>query len=48
MIRSNFTQEQDPDRPIPFIVDLSRDGILKIGWNKEMIPPINITEIPLS
>ena len=45
-IRKNTTQEEDPNRPIPYIADLSSDGVLKIGWNKEMKPPKNITEIP--
>ena len=41
-----MTQKTDPDRPIPYIVDLSSTGVLKIGWNKEMVPPANVTEIP--
>ena len=44
--RGNMTQKTDSDRPIPYIVDLSSTGILKIGWNKEMMPPQNVTEIP--
>lgn len=45
-IRKNYTQEYDPQRPIPYIADLNEDGILKIGWNKVMSPPANHTEIP--
>ena len=26
----------DKDQPIPYIIDLSIDGLLKIGWNKKM------------
>lgn len=45
-IRTNYTQEYDPERPIPYIADLNEDGVLKIGWNKVMTAPANITEIP--
>ena len=44
--RGNMTQKIDPERPVPYIVDLSSTGMLKIGWNKEMAPPQNFTEIP--
>lgn len=45
-IRTNMTQEEDPDRPIPYIVNMEADGTLIIGWDREMNPPGNITEIP--
>ena len=41
-----MTLKTDPDRPTPYIVDLDSTGMLKIGWNKEMMPPQNVTEIP--
>ena len=42
----NITQEEDPDRPIPFFVDLSVDWVLIIGWDRPMKPPENFTLIP--
>ena len=41
-----MTLKTDPDRPTPYIVDLDSTGMLKIGWNKEMMPPKNVSEIP--
>ena len=45
-MRANTTQAYDPDRPIPFIVDLSVDGMLVIGWDRNMRLPDNIADIP--
>ena len=45
-VRVNTTQEDDPDRPIPYIVDLSVEGVLIVGWDRLMKPPANFTEIP--
>ena len=42
----NTAQADDPDRPIPFIVDLSVDWVLIVGWDRLMKPPANFTEIP--
>ena len=36
----------DPLKPIPYIVDLSRTGVMTIGWDKTMVPPGNYTVIP--
>lgn len=44
-IRKDYAQEDDPERPIPYIVDLNEDGVLKIGWSKVMSPTVNHTEI---
>ena len=44
--RYNNTQKEEKDRPIPYIVGLSVDGVLQIGWTKVMKPPMNTTEIP--
>ena len=38
-IRANKTQEYDPERPQPYIVDLKADGRLIIGWDRTMSPP---------
>ena len=46
VVRQNTTQEYDPERPIPYIVDLQYDGLLIIGWDREMQQPENFTEIP--
>lgn len=54
IVREIDTQKQiledlegdDIDRPIPYIVDLKPTGLLTIGWNTEMNPPLNFTEIP--
>ena len=51
IVRVNMTQieeEDDPDRPIPFIKDLSVEGVLIVGWDREMRTPENFTEIPTS
>ena len=45
-IRSNMTQEEDKERPIPYIIDLSPNGVLLIGWDKKMRPPEIIESIP--
>ena len=47
-MRMNMTQieEDDPDRPIPFIKDLSVEGVLIVGWDREMKTPANFTKIP--
>ena len=45
-IRTNMTQPDDPDRPIPKILDLTSDGIVVIGWDKTMDPPDEIDIIP--
>ena len=36
----------DPLQPIPYIVDLSRTGLMTIGWDRVMVPPGNYTVIP--
>ena len=36
----------DPEKPVPYIVDLSTTGVLTIGWDRTMVPPGNYTEIP--
>ena len=41
-----MTQEEDKERPIPYIIDLSSNGILQIGWDKRMRPPETIDTIP--
>ena len=41
-----MTQPDDPDRPIPYILDLSQDGVLIIGWDKTMEPPEDFDRIP--
>ena len=48
IMRMNMTQiaEDDPDRPIPFIKDLSVEGVLIVGWDREMKTPANFTKIP--
>ena len=46
VVRQNTTQEYDPERPIPYIVDLSADGMLLIGWDRDMRPPQNFSDIP--
>ena len=33
-------------RPVPYIHSLSTTGLLRIGWNKEMMVPENAKEIP--
>lgn len=46
-IRENMMPEPfDPLKPIPFIKYVSRKGEMVIGWDKEMVPPGNYTEIP--
>lgn len=35
-------------RPVPFIVELRPEGILVIGWDSEMMPPLNHTKIPIT
>jgi len=45
-MRANKTQSADPERPIPYIVDLKADGTLIIGWDRKMMPPGNFSEIP--
>ena len=47
-MRVNTTQEFDPERPIPTIVDFSFTGELIIGWDRTMRPPRNYTVIPPS
>ena len=47
-MRVNTTQEYDPERPIPYIVDLSVQGMLLIGWDRKMRLPDNFVEIPLT
>ena len=32
-------QEYDPERPIPYIADLTPTGYLTIGWDSKMVPP---------
>lgn len=44
-IRANTTQEYDPERPIPQILNLDESGILTIGWDRKMLRPDNITKI---
>ena len=36
----------DPLQPIPYIVDLTRTGLMTIGWDRTMVPPGNYTVIP--
>ena len=45
-MRENTTQEFDADRPIPYIVDLSVQGMLVIGWDRTMRLSKNFEEIP--
>ena len=28
-----------PEQPIPYVVELTRSGLLTIGWDKSMAPP---------
>ena len=39
-------EKDDSDRPIPFIKDLTVEGVLIIGWDREMKTPANFTKIP--
>lgn len=36
----------DPERPIPYVADMTSTGMLVIGWDRKMNPPNNITVIP--
>ena len=45
-VRANLTQEDDPDRPVPYVVDLSVDGVLIVGWDRVMRPFSNYTKLP--
>ena len=38
--------EYHPDQPVPYIVELTQKGVLTIGWDRQMVPPGNYTEIP--
>jgi len=38
----------DPLKPIPYVKHVSRYGEMIIGWDKEMVPPGNYTEIPIA
>ena len=46
-IKENMIPEPyDPEKPVPHIVSLSQDGVMQIGWDRDMVPPGNYTVIP--
>ena len=47
IVRVNTTEEvDDPDSPIPYIMDLTADGICIIAWDRDMQPPEDYSVIP--
>ena len=40
--------EFHPDQPVPYIADLTQTGVMTIGWDRQMTPPGNYTEIPIA
>jgi len=36
----------DPLKPIPYVKSVSAKGKMVIGWDREMTPPSNYTELP--
>ena len=45
IVRANYSEEFSPERPIPYIKELRTDGLLTIGWDRNMIVPQNYKEI---
>lgn len=36
----------DPVKPVPYIADMTPTGVMTIGWDRTMTPPMNFTVIP--
>lgn len=32
-------------KPQPFIIEINKTGLLKIGWNKVMVPPSEVVKV---
>ena len=50
-IRENLIPEivSDPEtRPVPYIARLTETGLLTIGWDREMDPPVEFEMIPVT
>ena len=46
-LRESFEPEPfDIEKPVPYIVSLTSGGILTIGWDRKMMRPDDIYEIP--
>jgi len=46
-IRDSMEPEPyDPQKPIPYVAEISQTGVMTIGWDKSMMPPNNYTVIP--
>ena len=39
-------ENDESDRPIPYIVDFSPTGLMNIGWSDRMNPPKVLDDIP--
>ena len=45
---NSFSESEQPliGKPLPYVIELTKTGILKIGWNKVMVPPKDLTILP--
>ena len=43
---SLIREEEDYDKPMPYVINFDSTGLMQIGWSRKLNPPPNYPEIP--